>query len=548
MKMKCEFLKKSMSDRERCKYFSLIITGLFLSLASYAQSEKEVDSRINHVTVFLDKAQVTRELRTKVEAGKTSLILTGLSSQLDQQSIQVNGRGNFIILGISHNQNFLNETNKPKKLQGLVDSLDFYSEQLTIEQNQKDILGKEEQLILSNQKIGGTQQNLSVTELKSMADFFRARLSEIGLERIKSDENLRKLNERIIKLNKQITDQRGAYSRNTSEIVISISSESSTNAELEVNYIVSNAGWYPVYDLRAINTKNPIQLNYKANVFQNTGEEWNNVKLTLSTANPSLGGVKPELYTWYLDFLNQVGRGYDKVKIRGMASMPMEANDEMLMEAESSANYVSTIQTSLTTEFAISLPYTVASTSKPTVVDIKNYEMKADYHYAVAPKLEEDAFLIAKAIGWEEFNLLPGEANVFFEGTFVGKTFIDPNSIKDTLSVSLGRDKRVVVKREKLMDYTTRRTIGSNQRDSFAWEISVRNTKNEAIKIVVEDHIPVSQNSQIDVTVTDIGSAKYNQQLGRLTWELTLQPNESKKVQYKYEVKYPKDKILGQLY
>jgi uncharacterized protein (TIGR02231 family) len=228
--------------------------------------------------------------------------------------------------------------------------------------------------------------------------------------------------------------------------------------------------------------------------------------------------------------------------------MPTVTNDEMLIEAESAANYVSTTQTSLNTEFAIALPYTVASTSKPTLVDIRNYEMKAEYQYSVAPKLDADAFLIAKAIGWEEFNLLPGEANVFFEGTFVGKTFIDPNNIKDTLSVSLGRDKRVVVKREKLMDYTTRRTIGSNQRDSFAWEISVRNTKNEAIKIVVEDHIPVSQNSQIDVTVTDIGSAKYNQQLGRLTWELTLQPNESKKVQYKYEVKYPKDKILGQLY
>jgi uncharacterized protein (TIGR02231 family) len=400
---------------------------------------------------------------------------------------------------------------------------------------------------LSNQKIGGTQQNLNVNELKSMADFFRTRLTEIGLAKITYDEKLKKTNERITKLNKQIADQRGTYSRNTSEIVMSVSSESPTNVELEVSYIVSNAGWYPVYDLRAINTKKPIRLNYKANVFQNTGEEWSNVKLTLSTANPSLGGVKPELYTWYLDFLNQVKREYDKVKIRGMDSIPMEANDEMLMDAESSANYVSTIQTSLTTEFAISLPYTVASTSKPTVVDIKNYDMKADYRYAVAPKLDEDAFLLAKAIGWEEFNLLPGEANVFFEGTFVGKTFIDPNNIKDTLSVSLGRDKRIVVKREKLKDYSTRRTIGSNQRDSYAWEIAVRNTKNEAIKIIIEDQVPVSQNSQIDVTVDETGGAKYNQQSGILKWELTLQPNESKKVQYKYEVKYPKDTILAQL-
>ncbi len=162
--------------------------------------------------------------------------------------------------------------------------------------------------------------------------------------------------------------------------------------------------------------------------------------------------------------------------------------------------------------------------------------------------MDQDAFLLAKATGWEEFNLLPGEANVFFEGTFVGKTFIDPNNIKDTLSVSLGRDKRVVVKREKLKDYTTRRTIGANQRDSYAYEISIRNTKGEPVKITVEDHIPVSQNSQIEVTITDEGGAKYNQHTGKLVWEVLLQPNETKKVQYKFDVKYPKDKTISGLY
>lgn len=544
--MKCDFLKKSMSAYVRWKYSLLVATCLFLSLAAYAQHEKDVNSKIKHVTVFLDKAQVTREIKTKIGAGKTNLILTGLSTQLDQRSIQVNGKGNFIILGITHNQNFLDEAHKPKKLQVLMDSLDFYNKQLTIDQNQRDILGKEEQLILNNQKIGGTQQNLSVAELKSMADFFRSRLNEIGLTKIQTDERLKKLNSRIVKLNKQIADQRGAYDSNTSEIVISISSELPTDADIEVNYIVPNAGWYPVYDLRAINTKNPIQLNYKANVFQNTGEEWNNVNLTLSNANPSLGGLKPELYTWYIDFLNQNVHAYDKVKIRGIATVPMQEADEESIVAESSADYVSTTQTSLNTEFAIEIPYTISSSGKSTEVDIRNHEMKANYHYAVTPKLDADAFLIAKAIGWEEFNLLPGEANVFFEGTFVGKTFIDPNNIKDTLSVSLGRDKRVVVKREKVKDYSTRRTIGSNQRDDYAWEISVRNTKNEAIEIVVEDHVPVSQNSQIGVTVTDVGTANYNQQKGRLNWKLTLLPNESKKVQFKYEVKYPKDRILNQ--
>jgi uncharacterized protein (TIGR02231 family) len=523
-----------------------------LTVVTFAQADKPVDSKISRVTVFLNRAQVTREVKTRIEAGRTNLILNGLTSQLDQQSIQVSGKGNFIILGITHNQNYLNEFNVPKGLQMLRDSLEVYKRQLSLEQNQKDILGKEEQLLLSNQKIGGNQQNLTVTELKNMADFYRTRLTEIGVSKIRTEEKIKKLNERIVRINNQINEQNELYRRNTSEIVVTVSAESASAAELEVNYVVANAGWYPVYDLRAINTKSPVQLNYKANVYQNTGEEWKNVKLKLSTANPSLGGLKPELFAWYLNFYQP------PIRIRGVSTIPnrskaapeakMEA--EMVMEeapAQLSSDFVTTVQTSLNTEFDIGLPYSVASATKPTLVDVQLYEMKAEYEYSVAPKLDQDAFLLAKAIGWEEFNLLPGEANVFFEGTFVGKSYIDPNNIKDTLSVSLGRDKRIVVKREKLKDFSSRKAIGSNQRDSYAWEISVRNTKNEAIKITVEDQVPVSQNSQIEVAVTDVGGARHNKDTGKLIWNMALPPNETKKVVFKYEVKYPKDKVVSGL-
>jgi uncharacterized protein (TIGR02231 family) len=534
------------------KRISLGLILLTVTFIVHAQIDKPIDSKISRVTVFLNRAQVTREVKTKVDAGRTNLILNGLTSQLDQQSIQVTGKGSFIILGISHNQNYLNEFNVPKSLQFLRDSLEVYKRQVTLEQNQKDILGKEEQLLLSNQKIGGNQQNLTVTELKSMADFYRSRLTEIGISKIKAEEKIKKMSERINRINNQINEQNELYSRNTSEIVVSVSAETGAAVELEVNYVVANAGWYPVYDLRAINTKSSVQLNYKANVFQNTGEEWKNVKLKLSTANPSLGGLKPELYAWYLDFYRpNVVRALSKTGAvhRSVPESKLE-DAEMVMEvapAQTTSEFVTTVQTSLNTEFEIGLPYSVVSATKPTLVDVRNYEMKASYEYSVAPKLDQDAFLLGKATGWEDFNLLPGEANVFFEGTFVGKSFIDPNNIKDTLSVSLGRDKRIVVKREKLKDYTSRKAIGGNQRDSYAWEISIRNTKTESIKITVEDQVPVSQNSQIEVTVTDVGGTRYNKDTGKLIWNMELQPNETKKVVFKYEVKYPKDKVVSGL-
>lgn len=536
------------------KIISSIVT-LALCLTAWAQQNKPVDSRITDVTVFLSKAQVTREIKNHIDAGTTHLVITGLTSQLDPESIQVTGKGNFIILGISHQQNFLNEFNMPKGLKALKDSVDFLQRQIVLEQSQKEILSKEEQMLMSNQKIGGANQNLTVTELKAMADFYRSRLTEIVSSKMKEDEKIKKMNERIIKLNTQINNQNELYTRNTSEVVVSLSAEAPTSVALELNYVVTNAGWYPVYDLRAINTKSPVQLSYKANVFQSTGEEWKNVHLALSTANPNQSGLKPELATWYLNFYQPIAYSDKKYKAaRSYAAMPAAAKsddlkDEVMLEEPASTvnDFVQTVQTSLNTEFDISLPYTVSSSSKPTLVDIRNHQIKADYVYSVAPKLDADAFLLAKAVGWEEFSLLPGEANIFFEGTFVGKTYIDPNNIKDTLSISLGRDKRIVVKREKIKDVTSRKLIGGSQKETYGWEISVRNAKTETVKIKVEDQIPVSQNTQIEVTALDTGGAQYNTVTGKLNWNMSINANETKKVTFRYEVKYPKDRQVSGL-
>jgi len=527
---------------------------VFISTSSaLAQQEKKVESTISEITVFLNKAQITRKVKAKIESGKTNLILAGLTALPDQQSLQVSGKGSFIILGTALQQNFLTEQPVPKAVQILKDSIEYLQRQVNLENSQKEILNKEEQMLLANLKIGGNNQNLTAAELKAMADFFRTRLTDIVITRARHDERIGKLNDRINRIHLQISEKTNLYSRNTNEIVISLSATEPTSVDLEVNYVVPNAGWFPVYDLRAANTKGSVQLSYKANVFQNTGEEWNNVKLKLSTANPALGGLKPELNPWYLDFYQSVARAnrYRSSALKKDKSAPAAYGpvSEVAAEedAESVSDYVSTIETTLNTEFEIGLPYTVSSSNKPTLVDIRNHELKAEYVYSTAPKLDKDAFLMARATGWEDFNLLPGEANIFFEGTFVGKTFIDPNSIRDTLSISMGRDTRIVVKREKLKDLSSKKLIGTNRRASYAFEISVRNTKNETVKITIEDQVPVSRNSQIEVTMLDQGGAAYNSATGKLTWELTIAANETKKVVYKYEVKYPKDRAIAGL-
>src|SRR6185295_9555790 len=234
---------------------SILIVLLGLSGAVFGQSEKTVESKISDVTVFLARAQVTRDVKTKIEAGKTNVIVSDLTAQLDPQSIQVTGRGNFIILGTSQRQNFLNELNMPRALRVLKDSAEYFQKQIALEQSQKEILNKEEQMLMSNQKIGGANQNLTVAELKAMADFYRSRLTEIVSTRMKEDDKIKKLNELIVKLQQQINSQNEMYQRNTSEIVVSLSADSPANAEFEISYVVRNAGWVPQYDIRAINTK-----------------------------------------------------------------------------------------------------------------------------------------------------------------------------------------------------------------------------------------------------------------------------------------------------
>lgn len=533
-----------------------LLACLLVAFHAGAQSSKTVESKITDVTVFLDRAQVTRQVKTRIESGRSELRISGLTSQLDPESIQLAGRGNFIILGINHQLNYLTELNTPVKLRTLKDSVVLLQKKLVLELSQKDILSKEEQMLVTNQKIGGTSQNLTVAELKGMADFYRARMSDLVISRMKHDDVIENLNQHIAKMQQQLRGQTDLYARNTSEVVVAVSAHAATTVELDLQYIVANAGWNAVYDLRATDIKSPIQLSYKANVFQRTGEEWKNVNLKLSTANPSIGGIKPDLSAWYLDFAHSYtmdkksgfiyGSRSANAPAAGMVSDDDKPSEESV-DAETIATYTSTIQTTLNTEFVIALPYSISSSPKPTLVDIKQHELKADYRYAVTPKLETDAFLMAKVTGWEEFSLLPGKAIVFFEGTFVAKTEIDPNNIKDTLSVSLGRDNRIVVKREKLKDYSSRKAIGTNQRDSYAYEISVRNTKTESVKITVEDQVPVSQNNQIEIALLDAGGAVHNSNTGKLTWQLTLRPGESKKLVYKFEVKYPKDRIIPAL-
>jgi TonB-dependent SusC/RagA subfamily outer membrane receptor len=208
-------------------------------------------------------------------------------------------------------------------------------------------------------------------------------------------------------------------------------------------------------------------------------------------------------------------------------------------------DYVSVTDNELNVTFDVELPYDIPTNGKEQTATLKEYNVKALYNYYAVPKLDKDAYLITELADWEQLNLLPGEANIIFEGTYVGKSFVDPASTMDTLSLTLGRDKRVVIKKDKLVDYSSVKFLGSNKVQKSTYELTVKNNKKDTIRMLLKDQFPVSTNKEIEVELLENGGASVNPEIGLLTWKLQLAPGEVKKVRFSYNVKYPKDKLVN---
>ena len=209
-------------------------------------------------------------------------------------------------------------------------------------------------------------------------------------------------------------------------------------------------------------------------------------------------------------------------------------------------DYITVTDNELNITFDIDLPYDVPTNGKEQTAILKEYSIPATYKYYSVPRLDKDAYLLAEVANWEKLNLLPGDANIIFEGTYVGKSFIDPASTQDTLNLTLGRDKRVVVKKEKLMDFSSTKFLGSNKVQKITYELTVRNNKKDTVHMLLKDQYPLSTLKEIEVELLDDGGATINnKEIGVLTWKLELKPGEVKKIRFAYSVKYPKDKVLN---
>jgi uncharacterized protein (TIGR02231 family) len=392
-------------------------------------------------------------------------------------------------------------------------------------------------------------------QYKIMFDIYSSNIEQISVLKLKRQRQVKDYEKQITSLQQQVAGLLGRDQMPSGEIAVTVNADKPVSGKLTSTFIVSNAGWYPSYDIRAEDISKPVVIQTKANVFQNTGSDWKNVKLSFSNATPWVAGNVPLLETWFIDYsypmpMNRSlsGRAAGvRAKSEEAPVMLQEvlADKETVLKApEASMAYVEKRVGEMSVTYEVALPNTIASDGRVQTIELQKSSIPAEYKYVTVPKLAARAYLTGNISDWTKQNLMPGEANLYFENTFVGKSYIDVSQMSDTLSLSLGTDNNITVKREKRKDFTSRKVIGANKTETFSFLISVRNNKASSVKLTVNDQVPVSSNSSITVEVTELTGGKHDIATGKVRWDVELKPQEKKDLVLTYTVKYPKTQVV----
>ena len=534
-------------------HFVFTITGILAFTMLNAQPEKEIRAEIKHITVFPDRAQIEHETTASLMPGKSVLKLSSLSPYIDPQSVQAKGFGEFTILSVNHQNNYLQnleETSEIKNLRSQMESL-----QLKIEDEKSaiSVLKEKEAFLVANRAILVKETTFSVEQLRNVMELYTNNMEQVTNGIVKKNRLIKDYEKQLAAIQQQISDKLGKQNLPSGEIYVTISSEKQVSGKISFSYVVMNAGWYPSYDIRVTDIRNPVTIFYKANVYQNTGVQWKDVKLSFSNATPWVSGDIPVLYPWMVDFYvmpQLTGRGNKGLAERAMPMM-MEATADMkeakIAEAPPAPSLPPPVQVKTgetTVTFDVSLPYSIPSDGKIQTVEIQRITAAADYRYVTLPKLSQYAYLTANIPDWAKMSLQAGEATLYFENSFVGKTNLDVNQLKDTLTISLGTGNSILVKREKRQDFTSKKVLGANKTETYSFLITVRNNKATGIKLTLQDQIPVSSNSNITVEAMELSGGRLDSQTDEVKWDMEMKPQESKQLVLSYSVKYPKDKTV----
>lgn len=613
-----------------------LLTCLFSFFIFHGQAQtsvqKDMDTEISEVTVFLEGANITRTGSLNLNEGTTDIIIRSLSPYIDEKSIKVKANGEFTVLAVANRINYFSPELQKLELVHLDERRDSLSLKIQLLEAASEVLDEKSKLLAANRKLLGTYASLSIADLDSTLEYFSKQFTTIKTSEINIENDILDLIEEKDKLEKQFDLIANHEKLPRSEIVIRVDCPSDTKGNFEISYLVENAGWFPNYDIRVASVDQALELTYKASMYQNTGVDWENVKLKFSNASPITTRVAPQLSTWNIDYARSTKYTYPSSSLRNINSIsgvitdsenspliganiilegstigtitdidgryslqlpygarrivvsfvgfeskviPIKSNrlnvsleaagsleevvvtgysvkavptsDLTTLSRRRSRNKVvtRTVENQTSVYFEIEKPYSKKSNSKSISIDLHTYNIEVGYKYYVVPKLDENAFLLAIISDWDQYNLLEGEANLYFQDSYVGRTILNTKVPSDTLEVSLGTDKSIVVERSKVERFTQKRIIGTNKIESRTYTIQIRNRKSSPVSIIIQDQIPVSNNSDISVEAVEVSGGSLDEKSGNVNWNMDLPSMEQNEIILTYKVKYPKrEKIV----
>ena len=548
---------------------TLAFLGAALALHAAPQP---ADSHIAAVTVYADRAVVTRTAALDVTTtGTVEVTFEKLPATLLDQSLQVTGRGTAqsTILDVAARATYVDFTPN-ERVKALEDELRTLAQQHRVLNDRGAVLKSQEaslnrlEAAATAAPAKDTAPRLSIEESAKLLAFLEENRAKQAAEHQTLDIQAEDLAAKTTAAERQLNELRGAGGRSFKTVTVRLDAATAGKLDLTLSYAVPGASWTPNYDARVLSAEHAVQLGYFGLVRQNTGEDWKDVDLTLSTARPSLGGAAPALTPWDVDVflprpmpvvsgvmfdraeqekrMKYVGTGGSAMNMQAFTSnAPLAAPALREQDAGFAAATIDTAATSAS--FKIIAPASVPSDNSPQKVPVTTTALAANPEYLTTPKLQAAAFLTAKVFNNSEFPLLAGAMNVFLDGTFVATSALRTVMPGEKFDLALGADEGISVKHKRVQRFTEDTgPTNSGKRITYEYLITIQNNKKTAARVIVADQIPVSRNEKIVVKqlAPDAKDVKPTAE-GALKWTLELKPAEKRELTLKFSVDYPND-------
>lgn len=502
------------------KIYSFILLISIATLAFGQEKEMEISAEIQRVTIYNSSAELTYHKVVALPPGKSTLIFTDLTPFIVDNTINVSASKQDVdIITITERINYVRERKAQNdKINSLLDSINRAESELGLLRCKTEALSMEKGLLFKNESIGGVAEGVAVAEIEKASAFFSKRYYELSTELYKLTLRDKMLQHNLSKYQYQIKELSSNTSKPSSEIQVTVINPTAKNVEFTFKFLTSKAGWAPAYDCKYQGAEKPINFVFRANVFNASGVNWDNIDIKLSTASPTAGFNTPSIATKKIEEKGKSVNDGGEVKFR-----EIEVSNAIA-------------------EYDIKHKYSIPSDSKPYLVDVNTFEMNAQYYYLVIPQVDPNGFLMAKIPDWNKYNLISGTTNIYNRGSFMGKTFLNTNVENDTLNLYLGKDNNIQSSKKEVNSSNQHTIIGNYQVDKSAITISVKNNSSEKLNIQLLDQVPeFVDNEKIKFNMQGAEEAVYIKETGLLTWNFNLSQNENKTIDYKYEIKTPKN-------